>query len=94
MRAVDKKRIEDKKLNQREVILLHLLYNGMITNKDCNECYGYRHLPSIIRDLKEEYGVEIQTLKQKGLSRFKQKTEFVEYHITNPQVYREALKCQ
>lgn len=91
MKTVDKKIIEDKKLSQPEVILLHLLYNGMITNKDCNECYGYRHLPSIIRDLKNDYGVTFNTIKQKGISRFKQKTEYVEYHIKNPQIYKEVL---
>ena len=92
MRIVEQERIERQRLNQQEVILLHLLYNGMITNKTCNECYGYRHLPSIIRNLKEDWGVTFNTIKQKSLNRYKQKTDFVEYHITNPNIYRELLK--
>lgn len=92
MRIVDKERIERQKLNQQEVILIHLLYNGYITNKDCNECYGYRHLPSIIRDLKKNWYVTFDTIEQKSLNRYKQKTEYVEYHITNPQLYRELIQ--
>ena len=89
--------IEQKKLTQQEVILLHLLNIGAVTNKTCREGYGYGHCPSIIRNLKEDYGVEFTTIKQKGLNiknRYKQQTEYVEYHISNPSVYREALKCQ
>lgn len=91
MKVIPKEQIERQKLTQQEVILLHLLYNGFITNKDCNECYGFRHLPSIIRDLKENWLVTFSTIKQKSLNRYKQKTDFVEYHITNPQLYRGLI---
>ena len=91
MKIIDKDQIQAQKLNQKEVVLLHLLYNGYITNAQSHEYYGYRHLPSIIRDLKENFGVTFDTIKQKGLNRFKQKTDFVEYHITNPQIYRGLL---
>ena len=92
MKIIDREQIERQKLNQQEVILLHLLYNGFITNKDCNECYGFRHLPSIIRNLKEDWGVTFDTIKQKSLNRYKQKTGFVEYPISNPLIYRGLLQ--
>lgn len=91
MKIVDKKEIEKQNLTQQEVVLLHLLYNGYITNKDCNECYGYRHLPGIIRDLHENWEVQFNKIKQKSLNRYKQKTEHLKYHIANPQLYREVL---
>ena len=88
---VDKDMITRCNLNQREVILLHLVNNGMITNKDCNELYGFRHLPSIIRDLKKFYGCEFDCVTQKQVNRYKQKTEFTEYRLKNREVYRECL---
>lgn len=88
---VDKEMITRCNLNQREVILLHLVNNGYITNKECNEAYGYRHLPSIIRDLKKLYGCEFDCIMQKGLNRFKQKEEHTEYHLKNRGAYRECL---
>lgn len=88
---VDRDMITRCNLNQREVILLHLINNGMITNKDCNELYGYRHLPAIIRDLKRCYGAEFETIQQKQFNRFRQKTDFVEYHLKNREVFRECL---
>lgn len=87
--------IEQLNLTQLEVILLHLLNIGAITNKISNEGYGYRHIPKIIETLKKRYGAEIKTYKQKGLNiqnRYKQKTEFVEYNLENPQIFREALQ--
>ena len=89
MQYVDKDFIRRCNLNQKEVILLHLVKNGYITNKQCNEGYGYRHLPGIIRDLKKYYGAKIMTIGQRGLNQFKQKTNYVEYHIQN----REAFQC-
>lgn len=91
MKTISGDMITKCKLNQREVILLHLIENGSITNKECNELYGYRHLPAIIRDLKEEWGAEFETIQQKQLNRFKQKTEYVEYHLKNRERYRECL---
>ena len=88
MTAIEKDFITKCNLNQREVILLHLLNNGYITNKDCNELYGFRHLPSIIRDLKKYYGCDFDCVMQKQLNRFQQKTEFTEYHLKNREVYK------
>lgn len=91
MKFIDREEITQRNLNQREVILLHLIENGYITNKDCNEGYGYRHLPSIIRDLKKYYGCDFDCVMQKQLNRFKQKTEFTEYHLKNREVYKCLL---
>lgn len=92
MKVINKDQIQAQKLTQQEVILLHLLYNGYVTNAQSHEYYGFRHLPSIIRDLKKHWGVTFQTIKQKGFNRFKKKTDYVEYHITNPQIYRGFLQ--
>lgn len=91
MKFIDREEITQRNYNQREVILLHLIQNGYITNKDCNEGYGYRHLPSIIRDLKKFYGCDFDCVMQKGLNRFKQKEEHTEYHLKNREVYRQCL---
>lgn len=91
MTAIEKDFITKCKLTQQEVILLHLIKNGYITNKECNELYGFRHLPSIIRDLKEQWGVQFNTILQKQLNRFQQKTNYVEYHLLNREVYKQCL---
>lgn len=91
MKALDREDIIRHKYNQKEVILLHLIENGYITNKECNEAYGFRHLPSIIRDLKKQYGAQFQTIMQKQLNRFNQKTDYVEYHLKNREVYKQCL---
>ena len=92
--AISDDYITKHKLNQQEVVLLHLLNFGYITNKICSDAYGYENGESIIRYLKEDYGVTFDTIKKRGLNivnRYKQKSNYVEYHITNPQIYREAL---
>lgn len=91
MIVVDRELIKNSNLNQREVVLLHLVKNGFITNKDCNECYGYRHLPSIIRDLKKLYGAKFDTITQKQVNRFAQKTDYVEYHLMNRGAFAKCL---
>ena len=44
---------------QEERIIAHLKVFGTITNKQCNENYGYRHLPSIIRNIKKQTDLTI-----------------------------------
>ena len=90
--AIKESYINKHKLNHQEVVLLHLLHFGYITNHICSLAYGYDNGESIIRNLKKHWGVTFDTIKQKGITRFKKKSEYVEYHITNPSVYREALK--
>lgn len=39
---IEKELVKQKKLTQNEVILLHLLKNGFITNKQASDNYGYQ----------------------------------------------------
>lgn len=89
--AISDDYIRKHNLNHQEVVLLHLLNFGSITNNDCSDAYGYNNGERIICNLKENYGVTFNTIKQKSINRYFQKTDFVEYHITNANVYREAL---
>lgn len=43
-----------KNMSQEDVILLHLIKHGKISNKDCNNIYGFTHLPSVIRYLRKK----------------------------------------
>lgn len=45
-------------LSQEDTILLHLINNNTICNKECNEIYGFKHLPSVIRYLRKK-GIKI-----------------------------------
>lgn len=92
VKYLSNKAITDKKLTQKEVILLHLLDNGYITNKQASDNYGYHHLPSIIRDLKKEYNCEFENIRQKSLNRFKQGTEYDEYHLKNKEEIKRLLQ--
>ena len=42
-----------KNMSQEDVILLHLIKHGKISNKECNNIYGFTHLPSVIRYLRK-----------------------------------------
>lgn len=83
------------KLNQQEVVLLHLLNFKYITNKICSDAYGYNCGESIIRNLAEKYGVRFDREMQRGLNvinRYQQKTNYTKYFISNPQDYKELLQ--
>ena len=76
--------IKAKRLTQNEVILLHLIKNGFITNKQASDNYGFHHLPSIIRALKRTYNCKFANVRQKEMfNRYNQKTEYDEYHLLN-----------
>lgn len=92
LKVINPKVIELAKLSQSDTILLHLLKIGAITPKTCEKGYGYMYCASIIRDLKEQYGARIEAIKQKSLNQFKQQTDYVEYHLQNPQYFKEILK--
>lgn len=91
LKVINPKVIELAKLSQSDTILLHLLKIGAITPKTCEKGYGYMYCASIIRDLKEQYGARIEAIKQKSLNQFKQQTDYVEYHLQNPQYFKEIL---
>lgn len=92
---IQKELVKTKNLTQNEVILLHLLKNGFITNKQASDNYGYHHLPGIIRVLKKMYGCRFENVRQKEMfNRFSQKTEYDEYHLRNREEIRKLLNIQ
>lgn len=89
---VSKEYIIEFGLTQAQIILLHLFKNNFITNAIAHNAYGIRHLPARIRDLKKVYGCKFKNISQKDLlNRFKQKTDFDEYHLINSKELRELL---
>lgn len=93
VKYIDKYLIRDKKLTQNEVVLLHLLENGFITNKQASDNYGFHHLPGIIRNLKIQYNCKFENVRQKEmLNRFSQKTEYDEYHLINKSELKELMR--
>jgi len=65
-------------MSQEDRILCHLIVNGKISNKECNEIYGFRHLPSIIRYLRKR-NVNIKSVQKTGENRFNSKVYWVDY---------------
>ena len=68
------------RMSQEDRILLHLIHNGKISNKECNEIYGFRHLPSVIRYLRKR-GVKITSEPKNGENRFGQAAYWVDYTL-------------
>ena len=68
------------RMSQEDRILLHLIHNGKISNKECNEIYGFRHLPSVIRYLRKR-GIKITSEPKNGENRFGQAAYWVDYTL-------------
>lgn len=68
------------KMSQEDRILLHLINNGKISNKECNEIYGFRHLPSVIRYLRKR-NIKITSEPRNGNNRFGGKVYWVDYTL-------------
>ena len=68
------------KMSQEDRILLHLINNGKISNKECNEIYGFRHLPSVIRYLRKR-NIKITSEPRNGDNRFGGKVYWVDYTL-------------
>ncbi len=68
------------KMSQEDRILLHLISNGKISNKECNEIYGFRHLPSVIRYLRKR-NIKIISEKRIGENRFGNNVYWVDYTL-------------
>lgn len=64
---------------QAERVYNHLLVFGFITNAQAHEMYGIRHLPSVIRDIKEKYEAEFDKEKVTGCNRFGEKVWWEKY---------------
>ena len=71
------------KMSQEDRILLHLINNGKISNKECNEIYGFRHLPSVIRYLRTR-NIKINSEPKYGDNRFGGKVYWVDYVLAPP----------
>lgn len=67
--------------SQSERIYNHLQIFGTITNAQAHNDYGIRHLPSVIRDIKKKYGVEISTKWESGKNRFNEKCRWEVYSL-------------
>lgn len=67
--------------SQSERIYTHLRIFGTITNAQAHNDYGIRHLPSVIRDIKKKYGVEITTKWETGTNRFNEKCRWEVYSL-------------
>ena len=68
------------KMSQEDRILLHLINNGKISNKECNEIYGFRHLPSVIRYLRKKE-IKIISKPQSSENRFGGSVYWVDYTL-------------
>ena len=68
------------KMSQEDRILLHLINNGKISNKECNEIYGFRHLPSVIRYLRKR-NIKITSEPRNGENRFGGRVYWVDYTL-------------
>lgn len=67
-------------LSQEEKVLLHLLKYGKINSKVCNEIYGFRHLPSVIRYLKKR-SINIECEQKNGYDCLGSNTYWVDYTL-------------
>lgn len=68
------------KMSQEDRILLHLINNGKISNAECNELYGFRHLPSVIRYLRKR-NIKITSEQRNGDNRFGGRVYWVDYTL-------------
>lgn len=77
-----KTHIKENKFSQDEIILAHLLGFGTVTNAECSDTYGFRHLPSIIQIIEEKIrpGV-VNSIPKQGENRFGEKTTYHEYSL-------------
>ena len=83
------------KMSQEDRILLHLINNGKISNKECNEIYGFRHLPSVIRYLRKR-NINITSEPRNGENRFGGRVYWVDYTLAplkdQPPQVQEMIK--
>lgn len=68
------------KLSQQDTILLHLINNNKINNKECIEIYGFSHLSSVIRYLRKR-NIKITSEKRICENRFSGRVYWVDYTL-------------
>ena len=72
-------------VSQAERVYNHLQIFGSITNAQAHEMYGIRHLPSVIRDIKEKFKVEFEPNERiTGCNRFGEKVWWEKYRLKPP----------
>ena len=72
-------------VTQAERVYNHLQVFGSITNAQAHEMYGIRHLPSVIRDIKEKYKAEFAPNERiTGVNRFGEPTWWDKYILKQP----------
>lgn len=75
-------------VSQAERVYNHLLWRGSITNAEAHELYGIRHLPSVIRDIKEKYKAEFEPNERiTGCNRFGEKVWWERYKLKKQDTY-------
>lgn len=82
-------------LSQEDTILLHLINNNTICNKECNEIYGFKHLPSVIRYLRKR-NIKITSEPRSGENRLGGRVYWVDYTLAplkeQPPQVQEMIK--
>lgn len=72
-------------MSQIERVYAHLQIRGSITNAEAHNLYGIRHLPSVIRDIKKKYSVNITDEWRDGENRYSEKCRWKVYKIEQKQ---------
>lgn len=72
-------------MSQVERVYAHLQIRGNITNAEAHNLYGIRHLPSVIRDIKKKYNVNITDEWKDGKNRYSEKCRWKVYKIEQEQ---------
>ena len=75
-------------VSQAERVYNHLQIFGFITNAQANDMYGFRHLPAIIRDIKEQFNAEFDEEWQTGCNRFGEEVRWKKYILKKKDDYK------
>lgn len=83
-----------RKWSQIDIVEHHLLEKGQITNMEAHDLYGIRHLPSVIKDLKDRlmekrtYYIDFED--KTGVNRFGNKVKFRVYKLMKAEDEKEV----
>lgn len=76
-------------VSQAERVYNHLQIFGSITNAQAHEMYGIRHLPSVIRDIKEKFNAEFEPNQRiTGCNQFGEKVWWEKYILKKKDNYK------